>query len=778
MRKILAFALLVLLIMVAKNSFAQSSETDLIDVELYTIEINYDFPENQYIFEANTSVFFNTRDPQSDTIILDLICDEVLDVVSEYGDTLGFRYDRSNVSLHIALPQTRFGVKIHYGTNGYVEGYGWGGLHISRDMCYNLGVAFDEYPHNYGRAWFPCRDNFYDKANYFIRVHSPNRYQHQCSGVCLSATENDGIRTTEWELSNPAPTYLVSVALAPFHTIERPVNSLYGNYPLTLAFTSHDSTRVAEAYEILDDVVPMFERCLGPYRWDRIGYVATEKGSMEHINNIGLVSVCMADKEQMACQMTICHELAHAWFGNLITCASQEDMWFNEGGASFCEELANEAAYGKESSVNYYQEMLSKVLRTAHMDDGGYRSLSGMDRHYTYGTTSYKQGAMMWHSLRGYLGDSLFYQTMRQFFAQSGLNFPSLSAEQIRDSLSAISNVDLTDFFNFHVFNPGFVDYSVDAFEVAGNNASITLRQLLRAAPSYSRGNRVPVTFFSQDRREETRLMEFDDSVATETFSLPFAPAYAVVDYYHALSDACTSDTVALATKGLKDLNNAYAKIYVNHATSGTDAWVHVGHHYVRPEGELPEGMLRISDRYWQVAGIVPWDGDVQGRFFYNQGTNNTAGAAFLDYGFYDKRQTLDSMCLVYRPTAHDVWQVVSRTRTSSSSATKGYFTARLFPGQYALAVIDSNIVSIPEIEQPQSLSIRPNPAHSSQFGLYWTSATQPLDITIFDATGKEVFRQANVTNATKIRHHLTAGIYVVVAQFGNKVARAKLVIE
>jgi len=131
-------------------------------------------------------------------------------------------------------------------------------------------------------------------------------------------------------------------------------------------------------------------------------------------------------------------------------------MWINEGGATFCEEIATEALYGKSAATDFYQNKLSTVLRTAHKDDAGWRSLSGMSRYYTYGTTTYQQGAMVWHSLRGLMGDTLFYACMNRLFRNCA--FGNLDAASLRDSLSLYSGMDLTDFFDFHVFRPGFVD--------------------------------------------------------------------------------------------------------------------------------------------------------------------------------------------------------------------------------------------------------------------------------------------------------------------------------
>ena len=80
------------------------------------------------------------------------------------------------------------------------------------------------------------------------------------------------------------------MAVAPFHTIERTYESEYGTYPALLGFTNHDSVNVWNAYENMSRVIPMFERRFGPYRWDRVGYVSTTRGSMEHVGNVAFTT--------------------------------------------------------------------------------------------------------------------------------------------------------------------------------------------------------------------------------------------------------------------------------------------------------------------------------------------------------------------------------------------------------------------------------------------------------------------------------------------------------
>lgn len=776
MKKKLFFLSLLLLFLPQKWVSAQSPEADSVDVLHYDLTLDLGGHTAKLLRASADITFVLTRD--CSRVAFDLICDTLQPVSLDGVVTRGFSYDRDlcQVTIYISgVAGDTHTVTIPYVSRGYVENYGWGGLHFDNNIYYTLGVAFQEYPHVFGRSWFPCRDNFYDKASYRLAVTSQPGWKAICSGLRQSETQNpDGTNTSVWALEQSTPTYLVSVSSAPWHIIEREYEGAYDTYPALIGYTTHDSASVYQAYTILEDVIPAYERAFGPYRWDRIGYIATTRGSMEHVSNIGLVSDCMSSADNV-CQMVICHELGHAWFGNLITCASAGDMWINEGGATFCEEVATEAAFGHEAAVRYYQDKVSQVLRTAHTDDYGYHSLSGMDEHYTYGTTTYQKGAIVFHSLRGIMGDSLFYSCMQRLF--SSCAFSNLDAASFRDSLSLYSGIDLTDFFDFHVFGKGFVDYLLEDFTVEGTTASVTLRQLLRGAEQYARGNRVPLTFFSSEREEYDCWMLFDDSLATQTFTLPFVPSYVVVDYHNAISDASTSDTVSLCKKTLTDLPQSYSKVKVSNATSDSRAWVHIAHHFGHPTGDTLEGIVRMADRYWQVSGIVPWEGDVQGRFLYNLGTNSSYDAANLDLGFYDRRQSLDSLALLYRPSPQQPWQVVSRQRATGSGVTGGYFTARLFPGQYTLAVIDSNLLSVTTPSERPILLISPNPT-ASDFRIQMGGYDKKFDVSIIDSMGRKVMKINGVRDGYTIRHNLPAGTYIILIQNNFLSLQSQIIIQ
>ena len=759
------FFLMIVAFGLVQGVHAQAEVHDSVDVLHYDLALDMGHLVTKQLRGEAEITFVKTR--ECSRVTFDLIADSIHPVWLDGAVTRGFDFDRDNrlVTVYVGgQPGDTHVVRITYFSHGYVESYGFGGLHMDNALHYNLGAVFMESPHCFGRSLYPCRDNFHDKATYTYRVTSKPGWRSLCSGLLTSSSTNaDGSLTEVWQLEQPSPTYISSASSAPWHVIETSYPGENGSYPAILGYLNHDSSRVVQHFAMLDRVLPMFEQCFGPYRWERIGYISTPYGSMEHAQNIALVSQCMAAND-LQCEMTTCHELAHAWFGNLITCTTQGDMWINEGGASFCEEVANEAIYGRPSSIAYYQQKLKKVLLSTHLSDGGYRPLHNMPDLYTYGSTSYDKGAMVWHSLRGYLGDSVFYSAMRRLF--NNCAFGNLDAEALRDSLSNYTNTDLTDFFDFHVFGPGFVDYEIANLSVSGTQATVTLRQLLRGTGTYARGNRVPITFFSRSLQREERLMAFDDSVATETFGLSFVPAFAVVDYDHRLSDAVTDTAVFLKEKGTKILKASHCKISVGNATADNYAWVHVGHHYATPSGVLPEGVVRISPRYWQVVGDIPWDAGINGLFLYNKGSYGGADAANLDEGFYEKSASLDSLGVLYRPNPSQPWQLVSHRLTSSSNSSSGYLVARLFEGQYALAIVDTNLLTIASREDSEypRLRLTPNPA-GAEFRVGVDFLDEKFHLYMFDSAGRKVLEMRNVADGDIVKHSLPSGTYLVLIQ-------------
>lgn len=736
---------------------AQDNITDSVDVLHYDLQLdigNHSFKR----LEGSALVTMRVLQP-IDHVALELLPSTV-DSVWLDGSPVSFDY--ANSLLRIPF-QGQAGdtltVTVFYNKGQYIAANGWGGFYFDNNIYYNLGIAIYEYPHNMGKSWFPCRDNFYDKATYRLRITAQPGWRAICSGVLVDEVmHSDSSLTTEWLLDHPTSTYLVGVAVAPFHLIQRDYQSLYGTYPALLGYRNHDSLSVWNAYEHMSQVIPMYEQCFGPYRWDRVGYVATPKGSMEHVGNIAFTTNCMASSGE-ACLATMSHEFAHSWFGNLITCSSSENMWINEGGASFCEELAIQAIRPGGDSLRYKgyaDENLNNVLCYSHIADGGFKALHGVTHDITYGMTVYNKGATVWHSLRGYLGDSLFYASMRRLFDRCA--FGNLDSYQLRDSLSLYSGVDLTAFFDFHVFNPGFNNYEIVSMTTEGNQTTLALRQNHYGTEAYMDGNRVWVTFFSPQLQQERRLVTFDGVSTVAIFQLPFTPAFAVVDYEKALSKAAIGSQITVDSRGTFEYPVSHFACNVRKADDTNSAWLYVTHFWTAPDTSESLQFLRFADRYWQVEGLLPSTVKMSGWFHYSR----SGTEASLDNNLIPNADTFALVRLLYRPDANSEWTVISSHYDGSSM--EGYFLINdLKLGQYTLAVVDTGYVGIEGpatgVSRPQ-WSVYPNPTQGTV-----TIATaregEPLSIQVSDVKGRTVLRNLRVCSGEPLHLQLASGVYL-----------------
>jgi len=753
-RNLFIFIVFVMFFCVAQ---AQDNVADSIDALHYDLRLDIGNRTEKTITGSAAVTLRTLR--AVDTLRLEL-CPSVVDSVWVDGHGVAFVYDA--LCRLVSVPydggvDDTVTLTVFYNKGQHVMPQGWGGFYFDDNIYYNLGIAIYEYPHNVGKAWFPCRDNFYDKATYHFEITAKPGWKAICTGLLDTVTYNaDGSSRWCWTLSRRTPTYLVGVAVAPFHIIERQYEGESSVYPAMLGFLNHDSTSVWRTYENMSKVIPMYERRFGPYRWDRVGYVSTPMGSMEHVGNIAFTTNCMSSNDE-ACLATMSHEFAHSWFGNLVTCSTSQDMWINEGGASFCEEVAIEAMTADTAPLYYRQfarRNLIDVLMNTHVKDHGFKPVYGQEPLYTYGSTVYDKGATVWHSLRGYMGDSLFYASLRTLFERAA--FTNIDSRQLCDSLSLYSGMDLTDFFDFHVFRPGFVDYVIDSISTPRSVTAVYLRQKLYGTDTFATGNRVWVTFFSPKLDTVRRLVTFDGITAKAAFRLPFKPLFAIANYDEELSTASVAQHENINAKGTYEFADALFRTSVTLMPGGDSAWLHVTHHWTRPDTSYSPRYLRMADRYWTVTGRIPDGARLNGQFYYSRIDDD----ASLDGDFVTTVNDFDKVRLLYRRDAGEEWTPV--TRKHSGEGYQGYFVlTSLKVGEYTLAMVDDDAVGI-DAARPSHAAVRvcPNPSNG-MVTVRTARDGEPLTIEVVSTDGKSVVDKYKAVSGEGMMLRLPSGVYI-----------------
>lgn len=736
---------ILMLLTISNTGFSQKSyHTDSIDVIHYDIHLDISDIASQNI-GGYTELKIKPKFNNLHKVQLDLLSFFIDSVMVNGNKQIYWDYDDTLLSLPLTqvanISDTLTVAVYYYGHPQEDPGAShWGGFKFTTHSAYNLGVGFEAIPHNFGRCWFPCNDNFTDRATYDFRiiVQATSGHVAVCNGTLLGKDTNcvcTGKSEFHWNLSDEIPTYLASVAVDDYVLLPDTFNGILGAVPIQIWVRQQDSLKAVNSFLNLKNILSLFENKFGPYRWERIGYVGVDfnSGAMEHATSVAYPNFCITGNN--AYEELYTHELAHSWFGNLITCSTAQDMWINEGWATFSEMVYEEAFFGKNTFLLNKRAKLNKVLRYNQIEEGGYVTLNQVPDSITYGSSSYDKGSLVVQSLRSHMGDSLFYVCVKAML--DTFKFKDINSQQMSNYLSARSGIDLSGFFNGWVFTSGFPHFSVDSFTVVPNalNYDVTVysREKMRGRSTYSNGNRLEVTFMDSLWNKTSRLVEMSGGTGSATFTLPFNPVCAFMDLYEKTDDATSDLYQSIKTIGTFNFDQTYFGGTVSVVTDS--AFIRAEHNWVAPDefkNPIP-GIIISRERYWKIDGIFPHDFIMRGRFFYNKTTSS--GNGYLDIQLMTN--SADSLVLLYRRGAWDDWKIIQSTRTGNINS--GFmFTDSLKPGEYALGMRNWQLYQSTGnlyMDSNNEIRIIPNPASQTCTVKY--DFNQGDELKVIDVQGK-----------------------------------------
>ncbi len=707
-----------------KGLCQESGLSDTIDVIHYNIHLDIlELDEHQ--INGFTDVRLTTPLSSINEVVLEL---KDLNVSSVLNNETPLEFEQVGERLYIELEnQLNQGEEIilHIEYSGEPFNEYWGGFHFAGEYAFNLGVGFESDPHNLGKAWFPCVDDFNDRALYdfHIRVDDPN--MAVCGGSLIETIPLDD-NTTEyhWQMVKTIPTYLASVAVGEYQLVEDVYEGIQQDVPITYYVRASEVDKVAGSFVNMHTIMGLFESHWGAYPFERIGYVSTAKGAMEHAANIAYPYGAIDGGLNSEWWYT--HELAHMWFGDMVTCSTAGDMWLNEGWARYCETFMFEGLYGVEAARDRMNGLHRDVLNTAHTSDGGYLALYDVPTEYTYGATVYDKGGCVVHTLRHYLGDDLFFPAVKSYLNDYAYN--NASSYDLRDHLTQETGVDLTDFFNGWVFNPGFPAFEVDSFNYIDGSCTVYMGQKLRESPEMFNSNKVDVTFMDAQWNQNTQRMEFSGETGLQEFQVPFEPVLVMADFYDHITDATIDVDMVLKETGEHPFSSTYFKAIVNQISDS--AFIRVSYNMVAPDTiQNPLPGLRISpNRYWKVEGILPDQFSAGASFFFNSTSGN------LDNELFESQN--DEIVLLYREDNSHDWSIPNYT-VSGPGFIGNLLIEDLKLGEYTVAVWDEAYIDVEKKEDAQGkLEVYPNPS-DNQF--YFSTDLPAAKLKIWDVNGKMV---------------------------------------
>ncbi len=278
----------------------------------------------------------------------------------------------------------------------FIPGVGWfrmpSGVYVLSEC---IGAA----------SWFPCNDHPLDKATFSIEVTVDKPFVVASNGLLVSEVDDGDTRTYAWRASDPMATYLATVNIAAFDVT---VSEGPGGMPLRLyAPTDATEDELAE-FARTSEILEFFAERFGPYPFECVGAVI----SYESLGG-ALETQTIPVYSRGSGEDTVAHELAHQWFGNSVSPASWQDLWLNEGFASYAEFLWFEHVHGVDAA----DERMRGMYRTTR--DAKFAPPADPGREQLFGGAVYVRGAFALHCLRKAVGDELFFETLRSWADQN-----------------------------------------------------------------------------------------------------------------------------------------------------------------------------------------------------------------------------------------------------------------------------------------------------------------------------------------------------------------------
>jgi len=456
-------------------NFSPNANTGNYDLTYHRLEFTID--PNVAFITGDVTSYFEAKENISE-VIFDLDNNLIVSQVMQRGSSLSYTQN-ANDELVITLPQVQNqgvldSLTVSYSGNPTVSGFGSfvRTSHNGDPIIWTLSEPYG------AKAWWPCKQDLIDKIDEIdVYITTPllnptnEEYFAVSNGIEQSQTTVSMNKTTHFKHQFPIPAYLIAIA-ATNYSIYTEQYANNGNPFDIVNYVFPESLVDAQAStpitsNIMDLFTNLFEEY--PFAAEKYGHAEfTVNGGMEHttVSFMGNFS-----------RNLIAHELAHQWFGNKITCGSWQDIWLNEGFATYLSGLVVEDFDGNAAFSGWKQSRINSITSQA----GGSVYVPAQDTtsvgRVFNGRLSYSKGSMVLHMLRKKLGDSPFYQGVQDYLVDVNHAFEYAKTAEFQAIMEQSSGEDLSEFFNDWIYNEGYPSYTVEYNQISASQVRFVVHQ-------------------------------------------------------------------------------------------------------------------------------------------------------------------------------------------------------------------------------------------------------------------------------------------------------------
>lgn len=331
------------------------------------------------------------------------------------------------------------------------------------------------------RHWFPCLDTPNEKFTSEVTCRVPDGMTAISNGRLVAEIPDPttGLVAFHWRQDEPHVTYLIALAAGHFRQLE----ARHREIPVTFHTPPSSFAQAEGSFRGTLDMLAFFERETGvPYPWAKYAQVCVADfvaGGMENTSLTILNDNTLFPAEVgnlRSSEGLVAHELAHQWFGDLVTCKDWSHLWLNEGFATYYEALYDGERYGRDQFLyNLYGKAREVLDQPRDPTPIVWREFDHPDAQFGY--RAYPKGAWVLHMLRSQLGDDLYRRCIRTYLERH--RFDTVVTEDLNAVVEELSGRSFDAFFDQWVYHGHYPELEVSyAWDEATRLARLTVRQV------------------------------------------------------------------------------------------------------------------------------------------------------------------------------------------------------------------------------------------------------------------------------------------------------------
>jgi aminopeptidase N len=317
------------------------------------------------------------------------------------------------------------------------------------------------------RHWFPAYDFPDDKATseQFLTVDAGETVIANGETV-ETVRHDDGTKTVHFMMNVPHSVYLISFVVGKYVKVK----DSYKNIPLGFYLYPGRESVATKAFGKTKDMMRIYESLTGfdfPYsKYDQTVVANFQFGGMENITATthADTEIFAVDFMPDATEDLVSHELAHSWFGNLVTCRNWSELWLNEGFATFMEAAYREKAYNRAEYLSKINEDALRYMSEEAVNRNRHALFNrkAVTDDSLFDTTTYQKGGAVVHTLREEIGDAAFWRAINVYLNRH--KFGNVETPDLQKAMEEAAGRDLSWFFNQWVYKAGYPRLEVKQF--------------------------------------------------------------------------------------------------------------------------------------------------------------------------------------------------------------------------------------------------------------------------------------------------------------------------